>query len=111
MEVVQEYIVQCQCHAVLPVLLELQECRQEQNRKLFFFSGKIHCLELMIYVFVSSLRPDEGTKRKTDPTDPAALIAEALKKKFAYRYRNDNTNEIEKQTVVPETRLVSGTSP
>lgn len=49
-------------------------------------------------------RPDEGTKRKTDPTDPAALIAEALKKKFAYRYRNDNTNEIEKQTVVPETR-------
>ncbi|XP_066480015.1 mitochondrial fission regulator 1 isoform X2 [Tiliqua scincoides] len=51
-------------------------------------------------------RPDEGTKRKTaDPTDPAALIAEALKKKFAYRYRNDSANEIEKQTPVPETRL------
>ncbi|KAJ6664039.1 hypothetical protein lerEdw1_008993 [Lerista edwardsae] len=51
-------------------------------------------------------RPDEGSKRKTaDPTDPAALIAEALKKKFAYRYRSDSGNEIEKQTPVPETRL------
>lgn len=49
-------------------------------------------------------RPDESTKRKTaDPTDPAALIAEALKKKFAYRYRNDCPSETEKQTSASET--------
>lgn len=31
-----------------------------------------------------------------DATDPAALIAEALKKKFAYRYRSDSQDEAEK---------------
>ncbi|KAH0617673.1 hypothetical protein JD844_016141 [Phrynosoma platyrhinos] len=50
-------------------------------------------------------RPDESTKRKTtDPTDPAAVIAEALKKKFAYRYRSDGPNESEKQTTASEAR-------
>ncbi|XP_008106730.1 mitochondrial fission regulator 1 [Anolis carolinensis] len=49
-------------------------------------------------------RPDESTKRKTDPTDPAAVIAEALKKKFAYRYRNDSSNKNEKQTTASEAR-------
>ncbi|NXL89691.1 MTFR1 regulator, partial [Alectura lathami] len=39
----------------------------------------------------------EGTKSKAaDPTDPAALIAEALKKKFAYRYRRDSQSDTEK---------------
>ncbi|NWX39527.1 MTFR1 regulator, partial [Steatornis caripensis] len=47
-------------------------------------------------------RSSEGTKSKVaDPTDPAALIAEALKKKFAYRYRNDSQSETEK--VIPKT--------
>ncbi|XP_054841592.1 mitochondrial fission regulator 1 [Eublepharis macularius] len=51
-------------------------------------------------------RPDENTKRKTvDPADPAALIAEALKKKFAYRYRTDSQNDAEKQTPPSETKL------
>ncbi|XP_062986861.1 mitochondrial fission regulator 1 isoform X2 [Elgaria multicarinata webbii] len=51
-------------------------------------------------------RPDESTKRKAaDPTDPAALIAEALKKKFAYRYRSDSPSETEKQTPASETKL------
>ncbi|XP_044279759.1 mitochondrial fission regulator 1 isoform X2 [Varanus komodoensis] len=51
-------------------------------------------------------RPDESTRRKTaDPIDPAALIAEALKKKFAYRYRNDGPSETEKQSSASETRL------
>ncbi|XP_074843233.1 mitochondrial fission regulator 1 isoform X2 [Carettochelys insculpta] len=46
-------------------------------------------------------RPAEGTKCKSpDLTDPAALIAEALKKKFAYRYRSDNQSETEKP--IPE---------
>ncbi|XP_063155423.1 mitochondrial fission regulator 1 [Candoia aspera] len=51
-------------------------------------------------------RPDESTIRKTaDPTDPAALIAEALKKKFAYRYRSDSTSETDKQISTSETKL------
>uniref|UniRef100_A0A6J0V5L4 Mitochondrial fission regulator n=1 Tax=Pogona vitticeps TaxID=103695 RepID=A0A6J0V5L4_9SAUR len=50
-------------------------------------------------------RPDESTKRKTaDPTDPATLIAEALKKKFAYRYQSDCPSETEKQTFSSEAR-------
>ncbi|NXM65538.1 MTFR1 regulator, partial [Serilophus lunatus] len=47
-------------------------------------------------------RSSEGTKPKVaDPADPAALIAEALKKKFAHRYRNDSQSEPEK--VIPKT--------
>ncbi|KFV70084.1 Mitochondrial fission regulator 1 [Dryobates pubescens] len=49
-------------------------------------------------------RSSEGTKSKADPADPAALIAEALKKKFAYRYRSDSQSEPEKVTPKPETR-------
>ncbi|XP_067409787.1 mitochondrial fission regulator 1 isoform X2 [Emydura macquarii macquarii] len=53
-------------------------------------------------------RPAEGTKCKScDPTDPAALIAEALKKKFAYRYRSDSQSEIEKQIPQSETQTKS----
>ncbi|NXO39447.1 MTFR1 regulator, partial [Locustella ochotensis] len=43
----------------------------------------------------------EGTKSKVcQPADPATLIAEALKKKFAYRYRSDSQSETEK--VIPK---------
>ncbi|NXG45714.1 MTFR1 regulator, partial [Psilopogon haemacephalus] len=50
-------------------------------------------------------RSSEGTKsRAADPADPAALIAEALKKKFAYRYRSDSQNEPEKVTPRAETK-------
>ncbi|NXT24029.1 MTFR1 regulator, partial [Syrrhaptes paradoxus] len=53
-------------------------------------------------------RSSEGAKSKVaDPTDPAALIAEALKKKFAYRYRNDSQSETEK--VVPKTETQTKT--
>ncbi|CAK6438789.1 unnamed protein product [Pipistrellus nathusii] len=42
-------------------------------------------------------RSELDTKPKpVDATDPAALIAEALKKKFAYRYRSDSQDEAEK---------------
>ncbi|XP_014396496.1 PREDICTED: mitochondrial fission regulator 1 [Myotis brandtii] len=42
-------------------------------------------------------RSEQDTKPKpVDATDPAALIAEALKKKFAYRYRSDSQDEAEK---------------
>ncbi|XP_009459907.1 PREDICTED: mitochondrial fission regulator 1 isoform X2 [Nipponia nippon] len=53
-------------------------------------------------------RSSEGAKSKVaDPTDPAALIAEALKKKFAYRYRNDSQSETEK--VIPKTETKTKT--
>lgn len=48
-----------------------------------------------------------------DAADPAALIAEALKRKFAYRYRSDSQGEAEKgipksePEVSPERVLVS----
>ncbi|XP_006924059.1 mitochondrial fission regulator 1 isoform X1 [Pteropus alecto] len=42
-------------------------------------------------------RSEQAIKPKpVDATDPAALIAEALKKKFAYRYRSDSQGEAEK---------------
>ncbi|CAN8183951.1 unnamed protein product [Coccothraustes coccothraustes] len=47
----------------------------------------------------------EGTKPKvSQPADPAALIAEALKKKFAYRYQNDSQGETEKVIPKAETK-------
>ncbi|NXG00455.1 MTFR1 regulator, partial [Sakesphorus luctuosus] len=53
-------------------------------------------------------RSSESTKPKVaDPADPAALIAEALKKKFAHRYRNDSQSETEK--VIPKTETKTQT--
>ncbi|NXH33122.1 MTFR1 regulator, partial [Myiagra hebetior] len=50
-------------------------------------------------------RSSEGTKSKvSEPADPATLIAEALKKKFAYRYRNDSQGETEKVIPKAETK-------
>lgn len=44
-------------------------------------------------------RSEQELKPKpVDATDPAALIAEALKKKFAYRYRSNSQGEAEKET-------------
>ncbi|KAM5211553.1 mitochondrial fission regulator 1 [Hipposideros larvatus] len=44
-------------------------------------------------------RSEQELKPKpVDTTDPAALIAEALKKKFAYRYRSNSQGEAEKGT-------------
>ncbi|ERE83680.1 fission regulator 1-like protein [Cricetulus griseus] len=45
--------------------------------------------------------------RPVDTTDPAALIAEALKKKFAYRYRNSNQGEVEREIPKPESEATS----
>ncbi|NXB09064.1 MTFR1 regulator, partial [Cnemophilus loriae] len=50
-------------------------------------------------------RSSEDTKSKvSQPADPATLIAEALKKKFAYRYRNDSQGETEKVIPKAETK-------
>ncbi|KAI1243416.1 hypothetical protein IHE44_0001021 [Lamprotornis superbus] len=50
-------------------------------------------------------RASESTKSKvSQPADPATLIAEALKKKFAYRYQNDSQGETEKMIPKAETK-------
>ncbi|NXN88124.1 MTFR1 regulator, partial [Bombycilla garrulus] len=50
----------------------------------------------------------QDTKSKvSEPADPATLIAEALKKKFAYRYQNDSQAEIEKVIPKAETKSQS----
>ncbi|XP_041525371.1 mitochondrial fission regulator 1 [Microtus oregoni] len=45
--------------------------------------------------------------RPVDATDPAALIAEALKKKFAYRYRHNSQGEAERGIQKPEPEATS----
>ena len=59
------------------------------------------------FMFIS-LRSEEDTKPKpVDVSDPAALIAEALKKKFAYRYRCDSQGEVEKGIPKSESEATS----
>lgn len=78
----------------------------KQNAKAFTTSEALFWTVLMLLIFFS--RSSEGTKSKVaDPTDPAALIAEALKKKFAYRYQNDSQSETEK--VIPKTETKTKT--
>ncbi|KAG8513883.1 Mitochondrial fission regulator 1, partial [Galemys pyrenaicus] len=48
-------------------------------------------------------RSEQDIKPKAvDATDPGALIAEALKKKFAYRYRSDSQGELERGIPKPQ---------
>ncbi|XP_008065075.1 mitochondrial fission regulator 1 [Carlito syrichta] len=55
-------------------------------------------------------RSEQDVKPKpVDATDPAALIAEALKKKFAYRYRSDSQDEVEKGVPKSESEATSET--
>lgn len=55
-------------------------------------------------------RSEQDTKPKpVDTADPATLIAEALKKKFAYRYRSDSPGEIEKGISKSESETTSET--
>lgn len=78
----------------------------KQNTKALTTSKALFWTMLMLLIFFS--RSSEGTKSKVaDPTDPAALIAEALKKKFAYRYQNDSQSETEK--VIPKTETKTKT--
>uniref|UniRef100_A0A5F8GBM4 Mitochondrial fission regulator n=1 Tax=Monodelphis domestica TaxID=13616 RepID=A0A5F8GBM4_MONDO len=55
-------------------------------------------------------RSEQDLKPKpVDPADPASLIAEALKKKFAYRYRSDSQPETEKSMPASESKATSET--
>ncbi|KAM5281776.1 mitochondrial fission regulator 1 isoform 2-T2 [Ctenodactylus gundi] len=56
-------------------------------------------------------RSEQDVKSKSvDATDPAALIAEALKKKFAYRYRSNSQGEGEKGILKSESEADSETA-
>lgn len=62
------------------------------------------------WCLLTSPRSEQDTKPKpVDATDPAALIAEALKKKFAYRYRSDSQDEAEKGVPKPAPEATSET--
>ncbi|XP_045363113.2 mitochondrial fission regulator 1 isoform X1 [Camelus bactrianus] len=55
-------------------------------------------------------RSEQDVKPKpVDAADPATLIAEALKKKFAYRYRSESQSEVEKGIPKSESEATSGT--
>ncbi|MBN3272379.1 MTFR1 regulator, partial [Polyodon spathula] len=56
-------------------------------------------------------KPMEGTSKTKpgDPTDAAALIAAALKRKFAHRYRNDSENEKEMKIPTSECNTAAET--
>ncbi|CAO2580199.1 Mitochondrial fission regulator 1 [Lemmus lemmus] len=45
--------------------------------------------------------------RPVDATDPAAILAEALKKKFAHRYQHSSQDEIERGIQKPESEATS----
>ncbi|KAG9347967.1 hypothetical protein JZ751_003986 [Albula glossodonta] len=51
-------------------------------------------------------RPEEGHAKSKpgDPTDAASLIAEALKRKFAHRYRSDSQSESDFSLPAPEVK-------
>ncbi|OBS77264.1 hypothetical protein A6R68_16284, partial [Neotoma lepida] len=53
-------------------------------------------------------RLEKDVKPKpVDATDPAALIAEALKKKFAYRYQHSSQDEVEREIPKQESEATS----
>ncbi|NXH39358.1 MTFR1 regulator, partial [Dicaeum eximium] len=66
----------------------------------------LEILKDMNSVKLRSVKRSSGdTKPKvSQPADPAALIAEALKKKFAHRYQNDSQGETEKVIPKAETK-------
>lgn len=64
------------------------------------------------FTFLFSRPEDSDTKPKpAEPTDAAALIAEALKRKFAYRYRSDSECDGGFNLQVPDNRPCVETTP
>lgn len=65
------------------------------------------------FTFLLFSRPEDSeTKPKpAEPTDAAALIAEALKRKFAHRYRSDSECDGGFNLQVPENRPCVETTP
>lgn len=104
------------CYQCLSVsLLSISDAREvlsgmDRHRK-YFLKGCQH-IEMSPWFLFISLRTEQDIKPKpADATDPAAVIAEALKKKFAYRYRSDSQGEVEKGIPKSESEATSETVP
>lgn len=67
----------------------------------------LELLKEMNSVKLRSVKRSDVKPRPVDTTDPAAIIAEALKKKFAYRYGHSSQGEIERETPNPESETTS----
>lgn len=80
--------------SMLDVLKDIGKVKLRSVKRwvLLFVLYIIHSLPIgLICPFVRSHQEDGHTKPKpVEPTDAAALIAEALKRKFAHRYRSDS---------------------
>ncbi len=62
-----------------------------------------HLPVMFNYPFVPSLQEDTKPK-PVEPTDAATLIAEALKRKFAHRYRSDSECDDKFNLPAPENK-------
>ncbi|XP_006011237.1 mitochondrial fission regulator 1 [Latimeria chalumnae] len=86
------------------------QTEQEMGPKQPEIPNMLEILKDMKKVKLRSVKkPEEGTSkpRLCDPADPAALIAEALKRKFAHRYNNDSHSEKEAPSITSEIKTTS----
>ncbi|XP_037361896.1 mitochondrial fission regulator 1 [Talpa occidentalis] len=97
--------------SAIDLIKERREKKANVGKTLIKNSPKKHDMPNMLEILKdmnsvklrSVKRSEQDVKPKAvDATDPAALIAEALKKKFAYRYRSDSQGELEKGIPKPE---------
>lgn len=74
--------------------MKLGQKKQKVHLLSFICPGPIYRTVQTHDLSICSRIEEDHTKPKaSEPTDPAALIAEALKRKFAHRYRNDSECE------------------
>lgn len=104
--------------SAIDLIKERKEKKANAEKTLVKNSPKKHDVPNMLEILKdmnsvklrSVKRSEQDMKPKpVDVTDPAALIAEALKKKFAYRYRSDSHSEIEKGIPKSESEATSET--
>lgn len=84
----------------------------KNNPKKSDMPNMLEILKDMNSVKLRSVKRSEqdGKPKPVDTTDPAALIAEALKKKFAYRYESSGQGEAEKGVPKSESETTSKTA-
>lgn len=67
-----------------------RRCHRWMTLNEWLFAWSVQSRDLSL---CSRLEEDHTKSKYSEPADPAALIAEALKRKFAHRYRNDSECE------------------
>ncbi|XP_049637792.1 mitochondrial fission regulator 1 [Suncus etruscus] len=107
-----------QSKSAIDLIKERKEKKASAEKILVKDSPKKHDMPNMLEILKdmnsvklrSVKRSEQEMKPKpVDATDPATLIAEALKKKFAYRYRSDSHSEVEKGVTKSESEATSET--